>query len=97
MAKNKRLSVAVIEAGGFYELDAGNLSQIPAYESLYENAPAAIDWGIYTTPHPVRAYATSVENKRVKKADLEFQLATRWSHHTFLSREMSWGVVSFVS
>lgn len=94
LAKNKNLSVAVIEAGGFYEVDAGNFSQIPAYESLYGNAPAAIDWGIYTTPQPVRLTQHLL---RVQKPDLEFRLATRWSYHTFLAREMSWGIVSFVS
>ena len=53
LAENHALSVAVIEAGGFYELDSGNFSQIPAYESLYLNAPPSIDWGIYTTHQPV--------------------------------------------
>jgi hypothetical protein len=43
----------VIEAGGFYEIDSGNFSQIPAYESLYLNAPATIDWQINTSPQSV--------------------------------------------
>ena len=54
LAENKDISVAVVEAGGFYELDSGNFSQIPAYESLYLSAPMTIDWGIYTTPQTVR-------------------------------------------
>lgn len=48
-------SVAVIEAGGFYEIENGNLSQIPAlsYRSegptLYGVNPL-IDWRFFTTP-----------------------------------------------
>ena len=56
LAENQALSVAVIEAGGFYEIDSGNFSEIPAYESLYLNAPATIDWELYTTPQPVRPF-----------------------------------------
>ena len=46
-------SVAVIEAGGFYQMDAGNSSVIPAYESEYLNSPPTVDWKIYTTCQPV--------------------------------------------
>ena len=61
LAENNTISVAVVEAGGFYELDSGNFSQIPAYETLYADAPAAIDWEIYTTPQPVRPILCSDE------------------------------------
>ena len=50
--------VAVIEAGGFYELNNGNLSEIPADAFYYlgtapsENDPL-IDWQQNTTPQPV--------------------------------------------
>ena len=54
LAENKDISVAVVEAGGFYEVDSGNFSQIPVVETLYANALATIDWEIYTTPQPVR-------------------------------------------
>ena len=47
LAETNGLSVAVIEAGGFCEIDSGNFSQITAYESLFLNAPPSIDWGIY--------------------------------------------------
>lgn len=35
LAANSTYSVAVIEAGGFYELDNGNYSQIPAFASQF--------------------------------------------------------------
>ncbi|CAD6442953.1 41bc22b2-53f8-4e3f-aa10-f22bb75edc66 [Sclerotinia trifoliorum] len=49
LSANGSFSVAIIEAGGFYEVDAGNISTVPAYESNYLNAPPTVDWKIYTT------------------------------------------------
>lgn len=53
-------SVAVIEAGSFYELDNGNLSQIPSDDVLYTSAAPVqtsiqplVDWGFITQPQPV--------------------------------------------
>ena len=53
-------SVAVIEAGSFYELDNGNLSQIPSDDALYTSpAPKQtsiqplVDWGLITQPQSV--------------------------------------------
>ncbi|KAJ5972442.1 Glucose-methanol-choline oxidoreductase [Penicillium vulpinum] len=48
-------SVAVVEAGGFYELNNGNLSQIPAQDAFYvgtdlDDWQPGIDWGFHTTP-----------------------------------------------
>lgn len=53
-------SVAVIEAGSFYEIDNGNLSQIPQAAIDYSNASVSgiqplVDWGIVTPPQPVRS------------------------------------------
>lgn len=52
--------MAVIEAGGFYELDNGNVSQIPAFYSKnfnQTNAPETvqplIDWAFVTEPQKV--------------------------------------------
>lgn len=47
-------SVAVVEAGGFYETDNGNLSVVPGYATYYtgsdlDNFQPLIDWGIATT------------------------------------------------
>ncbi|KAF2160803.1 GMC oxidoreductase [Zasmidium cellare ATCC 36951] len=48
------LSVAVVEAGGFYEQDNSNLSVVPGYATYftgsdYDNFQPLIDWGISTT------------------------------------------------
>ena len=51
-------SVAVIEAGSFYELGNSNYSQIPLFaaaftsKSPFQESPQ-VDWGFITTPQPV--------------------------------------------
>ncbi|KAK4565450.1 hypothetical protein LTR86_004067 [Recurvomyces mirabilis] len=58
LAQNGSYSVAVIEAGGFYELENGNNSQIPALAFLSTNTDSLdgvnplIDWLFETTPQP---------------------------------------------
>lgn len=52
-------TVAVIEAGSFYEIDNGNRSQIPAYDFFStgkdkDDFNPLIDWGFQTTPQAVR-------------------------------------------
>ena len=53
-------SVAVIEAGSFYELDNGNLSQIPSDDAMYASPvpeqtsiQPLVDWGLITEPQSV--------------------------------------------
>ena len=59
LAEIPNTSVGVIEAGGFYESDNGNISQIPAFDTQYSSAsPTApmqslIDWEYITTPQAV--------------------------------------------
>lgn len=58
LAANPAFSVAVIEGGSFYEIDNGNVSQIPALDVEYSApSPATIqplvDWGIVTVPQKV--------------------------------------------
>ena len=58
LAENPKLSVAVVEGGGFYELDNGNISQIPAFDTQYSGADPStiqptVDWGIVTSPQAV--------------------------------------------
>ena len=48
------LSVAVVEAGGFYETDNANLSVVPGYATIFtgsdpQNFQPLVDWGISTT------------------------------------------------
>ena len=59
--ENTDYTVAVIEAGSFYEIDNANYSQIPAYDIFYSstspsNAQPLVDWGIVTTPQNVRLF-----------------------------------------
>ncbi|KAJ4333699.1 hypothetical protein N0V95_009362 [Ascochyta clinopodiicola] len=57
LAEDGTKTVAVIEAGGFYEIENGNTSVVPAYNQDYNNitpdsqwdAPL-VDWGFLTTP-----------------------------------------------
>ncbi|KAF2831897.1 alcohol oxidase [Ophiobolus disseminans] len=49
------MTVAVVEAGSFYEISNGNYSQIPYYSTMYtgpepEDYQPLIDWGIFTEP-----------------------------------------------
>ena len=55
LAENHGLSVAVIEAGGFYEIDSGNTSVVPGYSTFYagtdsNDTDSKIDWDFVTTP-----------------------------------------------
>ena len=58
LAENPNVSVAVVEAGSFYELSNGNISQIPQ-KSPYFSTPEptdiqpGVDWGLVTLPQPV--------------------------------------------
>ena len=48
LAENSQLSIAVVEAGDFYEKVNGNLSIVPAYGGSVSTP--AVDWGFKTTP-----------------------------------------------
>ncbi|KAK1141696.1 hypothetical protein N8T08_008794 [Aspergillus melleus] len=63
-------TVAVIEAGSFYEITNGNLSQVPAYTGVYSSRELndwhpLIDWGYKTTPQS-GAYNLSIHYARGK-------------------------------
>lgn len=65
LAENHALSVAVIEAGGFYEVDSGNISVVPGYSTFYagtdpNDTDPRIDWNFVTTPQ-----AASFSSRRV--------------------------------
>jgi choline dehydrogenase len=58
LSENPAFSVAVIEAGGFYEIDNGNLSQIPldvpiGTDKATTNYNPSVDWGFVTAPQEV--------------------------------------------
>ncbi|KAL9084935.1 MAG: hypothetical protein Q9159_004979 [Coniocarpon cinnabarinum] len=55
LAQQQAGSVAVIEAGSFYEIGNGNSSQIPLYDEYYisknpNDWQPLVDWGYVTTP-----------------------------------------------
>ncbi|PWY70338.1 GMC oxidoreductase [Aspergillus sclerotioniger CBS 115572] len=55
LVKSGYLSVAVVEAGGFYEIDNGDLSVIPEYMNFFigpdpSDYQPLIDWGFLTQP-----------------------------------------------
>ncbi|KAI4253432.1 MAG: hypothetical protein LQ352_003698 [Teloschistes flavicans] len=63
LAEDPSISVAVIEAGGFYETDNGNRSVVPGYANYFtgsdpENYQPLIDWGFSTVPQPSTANRT---------------------------------------
>lgn len=58
LASTPGVSVAVVEAGGFYEIDNGNRSVVPGYSNFYtgadpNNYQPLIDWGFTTEPQTV--------------------------------------------
>ncbi|KAF6227868.1 hypothetical protein HO133_007596 [Letharia lupina] len=55
LAENPNITVAVIEAGGFYEADDGNITVVPGYCTVYagtapNDTDPLVDWGFVTTP-----------------------------------------------
>ena len=59
LAENSAISVAVVESGGFYELDSGNVSVVPGYSTFYagtnpNDTDPEIDWNFVTTPQAAR-------------------------------------------
>ncbi len=58
LAEQQSGRVAVVEAGTFYELSNGNLSQVPGSDNIWiskakDDWQPLIDWGYVTTPQPV--------------------------------------------
>ncbi|KAF2088016.1 GMC oxidoreductase [Saccharata proteae CBS 121410] len=63
LSEDSTTTVAVIEAGGFYELENGNVSQIPLDASVgsdkgFANVNRAVDWGFSTVPQAGALNAT---------------------------------------
>ena len=58
LAEQQKGTVAVIEAGSFYEITNSNLSQVPATDGAFSGRglrdwQPLIDWGYATTPQSV--------------------------------------------
>lgn len=59
LVEQKAGTVAVIEAGTFYEISNSNMSQVPATDGVFaskglDDWQPLIDWGYITTPQAVR-------------------------------------------
>ena len=82
-------TVAVIEAGSFYEIDNGNLSQIPAYDAFFvgkdkDDYNPLIDWGFQTTAQAVRQEVFAL------KSSLTIYQGCAKRADPFGTRKMSW-------
>lgn len=58
LAEQQSGHVAIVEAGSFYEIGNGNLSQIPAYDGAFagkskDDWQPLVDWGYITSPQLV--------------------------------------------
>lgn len=102
LAANPAVSVAVIEGGSFYEIDNGNVSQVPGFDAEYSSSSPTtiqplVDWGIVTVPQAVRIpfQKDSTASTFVVRPFLNpFFTATRWARNTLHPRQMSWRKVS---
>lgn len=64
LSENQSFSVALIEAGSFYEIGNGNLSQIPldvpvGVDKTMQNYNPVVDWGDKTVPQLVSDQTSS--------------------------------------
>lgn len=69
LSENPSVSVAVIEAGTFYEDVVGNQSQVPGYDFRYNGKSPNytipfVDWGFLTTPQAVRLVSLDSSQRR---------------------------------
>ena len=59
LSEDPTISVAVVEAGEFYEIANGNISQVPGLDVTYAypsgSTPPLVDWGFTTEPQKVFA------------------------------------------
>lgn len=70
LAEQQDGTVAVIEAGSFYEISNSNLSQIPASDGAFTGRSLTdwhplIDWGYATTPQRVRTMCPCISSRTV--------------------------------
>lgn len=88
LAANSSLSVAVIEAGGFYE-KSGNTSTVPAYDIFFSgtnpnDTNPDVDWGFVTEPQAVCDEPDSLSTKwltRIDRARMDAKCTTVGAKH----------------
>ena len=92
LSENSMISVAVVEAGGFYEQDpTTSLLQIPLYDTLWtgkdpKDTNPAVDWGFVTTPQQV---CSAVMNDKAFAENYCPGCAKR--AYSLRSRKVPWG------
>lgn len=97
LAEDPTVSVAVIEAGSFYEIDNGNISQIPVDDSMYSlSSPSQIqpliDWGVITEPQAVWLDSCrwcSMPLDGSASADVSSLIGFGWSRGVLCARKVS--------
>ena len=100
LAAEPSISVAVIEAGGFYEAEDGNISVVPGYCTVYAGTDPAdtnplVDWGFVTLPQAVSILIdTDYDTKRIPNDSIGCQqssiaLCSREDPRRFFSKEFS--------
>ena len=102
LAADPSLSVAVIEAGAFYEVDNGNISVIPGDVSFYagtapNNTQPLIDWGFDTVPQAVcpptlRRFYAWVDESQLKGRKQSNHALCQWQDFGRLLRQELFGV-----
>lgn len=65
LAEQNAGTVGIIEAGSFYEISNGNLSQVPATDGVFagkslKDSQPLIDWNYATTPQKVSVEAREI-------------------------------------
>ena len=91
LAEDPAISVAVIEAGGFYEIDNGNRSTVPGYANYYtgsdpKNYNPLVDWGFTTVPQTVRLlsahfFTSTLQRERLTVGHVEQGAGNRRVHY----------------
>lgn len=94
LARDQSLSVAVVEAGGYYEADNGNLSVVPGYCTAYAGTDPSLtnprdDWGFVTVPQ-----AVSTESVVLPPAIVHTMLGCKRQEAALRSRQDPWRLVS---
>lgn len=74
LAQQQGGSVAVVEAGTFYEIGNGNRSQVPFFDHYYiskakDDFQPLVDWGYITSPQKVRSNVPSSTNGLLSTAN----------------------------
>ena len=93
LAQGQSGTVAVVEAGNFYEISNGNLSQVPATDGAFTGRSLTdwqplIDWGYATTPQAVSTFPS----RRVEAPSLIHTMVGRLRRTNSLrSGQVSWG------